>query len=67
MDKLREWRSREGLTATQAAELAGVSQAQWTRYETGQRAIAPTRVAAISKITGIPARELRPDIFEAAQ
>jgi transcriptional regulator with XRE-family HTH domain len=67
MDKLKSWRDKQGLTSTEAARLAGISQAQWSRYETSRAAIGAKRVALLSQITGIPRHELRPDLFEAAQ
>ncbi len=45
-----------------AAKLGGARQAlyQWTR-------IPADRVVEIERLTGVPRRELRPDLYEAAQ
>lgn len=67
MDKLKSWRAAQGISSTEAARLVGVSQAQWSRYETAKAAIGAKRVGLLSQVTGIPRHELRPDLFEAAQ
>jgi DNA-binding transcriptional regulator YdaS (Cro superfamily) len=46
-----------------AAKLLGLSHAHLSRYERGERRIAPLRAARIEKITGIPREVLRPDVF----
>jgi len=64
MDALRKWRlSLPTPTLEVAAAMLGISAAQLSRYETGQRGIPATRAADIEKITGIPRVVLRPDVF----
>ena len=67
MEQIRNWRIRAGITSVEAARLAGVSQAQWSRYENGLAPVGAKRTPKLSEITGIPRHELRPDLYEAAQ
>jgi transcriptional regulator with XRE-family HTH domain len=63
MKKIRAWRKERNITIDAAGELLGVSGVQWSRYETGKRRVPAESVLALSKLTGIPAHELRPDVF----
>jgi len=38
-DECRDWRIREGLTQTRAAQLAGVELRGWQRWESGERGV----------------------------
>lgn len=51
------------LTRTQAAEKVEVSRATWFRWESGSRKIDEAKLPKVSKVTGIPAKELRPDLM----
>ncbi|CAN0473640.1 unnamed protein product [Phaeothamnion confervicola] len=59
---------RKSLTpALSQAELAralGVSRLTVTRWEAGERKIGPSKILAVTEKTGIPAKELRPDLIE---
>jgi DNA-binding XRE family transcriptional regulator len=61
---LRAYRSRHALTQTELAGSLGVARETLARWETG--ASKPGRVAlpTIEAKTGIPAKELRPDLAE---
>jgi transcriptional regulator with XRE-family HTH domain len=61
---LKTYRDTQNLTQTQLAADLGVTNITVSRWETGLRKIAPTLVPFISEKTGIPARELRPDLAE---
>lgn len=62
MDQLRDWRKSQGISVDEAGHLVGVSGVQWHRYENGTRRVAPDKVTVVSKATGIPPEELRPDL-----
>lgn len=65
MEHLVAWRKGlEGDTLKAAAKLLGVSAVQVFRYEKGLRRIPAERVAEVSRVTGIPRHELRPDLYE---
>lgn len=63
-EQLKKWRLAEGLSAADAGKKIGVSKMQWYRMEKGERNIAATNVKLLEQITGIPAEQLRPDVFE---
>jgi transcriptional regulator with XRE-family HTH domain len=63
MEKIRTWRKERKISIEAAGDLVGVSGVQWSRYETGKRRIPAENVHVISKVTGIPPHELRPDVF----
>lgn len=52
------------LSQRELAELLGVTVATVSRWETGERQPEPERLSIITEKTGIPARELRPDLAE---
>lgn len=67
MEQLRTWRNERGIKSEDAGKMVGVTGVQWTRYETGERSVSLFRLPLVSKVTGIPARDLRPDLFEAME
>lgn len=44
------------------ADKIGVNRVTLARWETGDRKPGPTKLPRITKVTGIPARALRPDL-----
>lgn len=52
------------MSQTRLAELLGVSRMTVLRWETGERQIALDKITDIAAKTGIPARDLRPDLTE---
>lgn len=46
------------------AQQLGVSRLTVLRWESGIRKIDESKVSNVAKITGIPAKELRPDLVE---
>jgi len=69
-EAIRAYRAREGMSLEDLADrIAGEgcerpSTAKLSRIETGIQPVAPDVLPAISKLTGIPKRELRPDLAE---
>lgn len=61
---LRDFRSRQNLSLAAMAKLLGVSAAAVSRWETGTRRIDDSLVSKVEKVTGIPARKLRPDLAQ---
>lgn len=61
--QLKTYRNSKEPKLSQAglAKELGVSRLTVTRWESGARKINPSLVAEITKKTGIPAKELRPD------
>lgn len=59
---LKAYRTDRGKSQDELAAFLGVSSVTVSRWETGARKIDKDRLAEISKKTGIPARELRPDL-----
>jgi hypothetical protein len=60
---LARWRKGEGRSAEKAAEMAGVTVAMWSRFETGARRIPAERVIEFETLTGVSRHNLRPDVF----
>jgi transcriptional regulator with XRE-family HTH domain len=60
---LRAYRADHGLTLEHIANLFGVNKTTVLRWEEGQ--VPAERVLSISKATGIPPEQLRPDIYPA--
>lgn len=52
------------MTPAALAKLLGVSRPTVFRWETGARKIGVDSLEVVSQKTGIPKRELRPDLFE---
>lgn len=63
---LKRYREQEGLTQHELGDLLGVSRTAVARWETGRRKVGRGSLADIGTKTGIPAKELRPDLIEEA-
>lgn len=63
---LQSYRKRHEppLTRTQAAAQVPVSRTTWFRWESGARKIDQDKLPRVAEVTGIPAKELRPDLAE---
>lgn len=63
---LRAYRKSQDPKLSQAAlaDKLGVTRLTVTRWESGARKIDPDLVPLVAERTGIPAKELRPDIVE---
>ena len=59
---LRAFLQRMNYTQPDAARLLGVSYVTVSRWETGERKIDSELVLKISRLTGIPVAQLRPDL-----
>ncbi len=59
---LKEYRRSTGLTQEGLAALLGVKREIVARWEIGARKIGAARLDGVSKLTGIPKRDLRPDL-----
>lgn len=46
------------------AKKLGVARLTVLRWETGERKIDPSKIPTVTERTGIPAKELRPDLIE---
>ena len=64
---LKQHRADAGVTQEALAGDLGVSVMTVSRWETGERKIAAERLSDVSEKTGIPKRELRPDLAESMQ
>ena len=62
MNALRAYRDANRISQQELAGRLKVSRMTLLRWENGKRAINPDKLAEISKETGIPKRELRPDL-----
>lgn len=62
MEKIRTWRRGRKISIEAAGGLVGVSGVQWSRYKTGRRRIPAESLHTVSRVTGIPPEELRPDL-----
>lgn len=63
MDKLTTWIKAERGRLKKLADACGISHSavwQWDR-------VPGERLVAVSRVTGIPMQELRPDMFEGAE
>jgi transcriptional regulator with XRE-family HTH domain len=63
---LRTYRTSKSPKQSQAdlADILGVSRLTVLRWENGDRKINESLLSTVSKKTGIPAKELRPDLVE---
>lgn len=61
---LKTYRTSQGKSQDAIAKVLGVSSVTVSRWETGARMIDKALLPSISEKTGIPARELRPDLAE---
>lgn len=64
MDTLKAWREANDLTIPEAAVKVGSTRATWWRWENGIRPVGIDSLQRVSKETGIPASQLRPDLAE---
>lgn len=66
---LRQYRQTQTpkLSQEALAEKLGVARLTVVRWENGQRKIEGDRILRVTKVTGIPARDLRPDLVEQAE
>lgn len=64
LSPLAAFRKRQNLSQKALAELLGKNRLTIHRWETGKRRPDPDELPNITKKTGIPARELRPDLAE---
>jgi transcriptional regulator with XRE-family HTH domain len=61
---LEEYRKRENISLSALAQRLGMSKSVVCRYVKGTRQVGPETIRRISEITGIPARDLRPDLAD---
>jgi len=61
---LKAYRDERGLTQEQLAGQLGVSSVTVSRWETGARKVDDDKLPLVSERTGIPPRDLRPDLAE---
>ena len=61
---LKSYREKHSLTRAALARDLSVSKTTITRWEEGKRKIDQDKVPHVANITGIPAKELRPDLAE---
>jgi transcriptional regulator with XRE-family HTH domain len=61
---IKVYRTERDLSQRAMADFLGVSRLTILRWENWQRPIDPDLVPHVAEKTGIPARELRPDIVE---
>jgi transcriptional regulator with XRE-family HTH domain len=62
IEQLKTYRARAGLTQQEAAEAVGVARETWAFWESGARRIGKERLPLVAEKTGIPRRDLRPDL-----
>lgn len=67
MEPLEQYRTENGLTKTQLADLLGVSPTMVSLIASGERKPGFALTKKIEAVTGIPRHVLRPDVYEAAQ
>lgn len=60
---MKAYRTLHGLNQTEFGRMIGVTKAEVSRYEGGQRQIPASRAVRIERVTGIPRIKMRPDIF----
>jgi len=63
---LRTFRQQQTPKLSQAglAKMLGVNRLTILRWEGGERKIDPDRLSGVAEKTGIPAKDLRPDLIE---
>ena len=62
MSALAEYRKAQGLTQDDLGKRLGVSRETVNRWECRRRVIAIEMLPKIARLTGIPAKSLRPDL-----
>jgi DNA-binding transcriptional regulator YdaS (Cro superfamily) len=60
---LWHWRQIKGVSQAELGKLLGVQDAAVTKWEKGR--VPAERVLSVSKVTGIPAHQIRPDLYPA--
>jgi len=58
MNRLREIRSREGLTLQELGDLSGLSEAMISRLERGERSTSPRVKVRLARVLGVRVAEL---------
>lgn len=58
MAKLRAWRTANGVTLDELAGLLGVSESLLSLVERGKRRLSPLDTIRVSRLIGIPVRDL---------
>jgi transcriptional regulator with XRE-family HTH domain len=61
---LTKFREQEKLSQSELARLLGETRPNVNRWEAGTRKISRDKLPSVSQKTGIPAKELRPDLIE---
>ena len=61
---LTDFRTKNGMNHAELARFLNVGAPLAYRWETGARKIGSTKLDQVSRRTGIPKRELRPDLAE---
>lgn len=61
---IRKYREATGKTQEALAKELGVSPNTVWRWEAGERKIETAKLPKVSELTGIPKRELRPDLAD---
>lgn len=61
---LTKWRAARQMSMEELATLVGVTRNAVCRWESGARKISERLIAKVIKSTGIPGKELRPDIYK---
>lgn len=62
--QLKTYRAANGLSQKAAAEKVAVARETWARWEIGTHKIDDDLLPLVAETTGIPKRELRPDLAE---
>lgn len=62
--QLKTYRRAAKKTQQEAADGVGVDRVTWARWESGANKIDRKLVPAVSELTGIPTRDLRPDLAQ---
>ena len=60
MERLRAWRTANGVTQQEAAALLGISDSMLSRIERGERQLQPLVAIRASRLIGVPVRDLLP-------
>lgn len=61
---IREYRARAGISLDALAKRVGTSKATLSRVEAGKQPVSQKLLPKIAEETGIPRRDLRPDLVE---
>lgn len=60
LNRLRVWRTRQGLTLAEVADLAGLSEAMLSRAERSERDLSPMLRVRVARALGVRVRDLFP-------